>query len=263
MRLRDRLGDRVARQIKRQIKKQLAAGRFRARRFAFRPLRGNEAVVVMCLWNRPSRLSHILSMIDAQDAPHGVRLFLWNNTRLDHAGYLATLNEFAATGVLASVDIVRSPFNLGAIARFYWARRLAIHGYRGPVIVLDDDENVQPSFVSTALDHWRPKVLTAWWAFSITGGYWDRAPAEYGGRVDYAGTGGMVCGAEIFLDPRFFEDIPERFWSLDDIWLNYFAKQRGFGMAKLPVEIEFVMHETNHFHNNILLKEEFYNYLYP
>jgi hypothetical protein len=248
---------------KRLIKRQLLAGRFPARSFSFgRTRSGDAAVVVMCLWNRPSRLIDILDLLDAQESTSGVRLYLWNNSRADHAGHLATLRRYSPRGALVGVDIVRSPFNLGAIARFYWARHLVLRGYTGPVIVLDDDENVTPQFVATALEHYRPDTLTAWWAFSVgDGGYWDREHAVPGGRVDYAGTGGMVCNSAIFGDSAFFTGIPEKFWMLDDMWLNHFAGLKGYGLAKLPVEIEFVMHDTNQFHTQIYLKEEFHEYL--
>ncbi|MBC7594092.1 MAG: hypothetical protein H7288_09165 [Kineosporiaceae bacterium] len=247
---------------KRLIKSQLLYGRFPRRVYRFgRKRSGDELVVVMCLWNRPERLAKILDLLDSQNLSGGVRLYLWNNNRAEHTEYLATLARYQPTGALLSVEIVKSPYNLGAIARFYWVRRLVLGGYAGPIVVLDDDQDITPEFLSIASANYRPDTLTAWWAFSVGQGYWDRQPALVGGRVDYAGTGGMICNSEIFRDRSFFTGVPERFWMLDDMWLNHFAKIHGYKLAKLPVEIEFVMHETNQFHTQIYLKEEFYEYL--
>ena len=245
------------------IKKQLLAGRFASKSFRFASLDGQEAVVVMCLWNRSVRMPEILRQLDAQDHPAGVRLYLWNNKRSEHGHYLAALKAHTSSGALRRVDIVKSPFNLGAIARFYWVRKLVLGGYTGPVVTLDDDEDVQPAFVSTAVAAYRPRTLTAWWAFTLGDGYWDRTPATPGDRVDYAGTGGMVLDPAVFSDTGFFTGMPQQFWFLDDMWLNYFAKKQGYTFAKLDVQIDFVMHETNQFHEQVYLKEDFYNYLYP
>ncbi|MFP7834042.1 hypothetical protein [Marisediminicola sp. LYQ134] len=247
--------------VKNAIRRRLLAGRFRFDRHDFSAVSGREAIVVMCLWNRPSRLEHILRMLDGQEHPEGVVLLLWNNTRADRETYDAAIAAHESRGSLRRVDIVHSPFNLGAIARFYWARRLAVAGYEGPIIVLDDDEDVDSRFVSSALEQYDPLALTSWWAFTVHSVYFDRTAARVGDRVDYAGTGGMVCPATLFRDPRFFTDIPAPFWLLDDMWLNHFALARGLRLAKLDVEIAFVMDETNQAHGQAELKQDFWEYL--
>jgi hypothetical protein len=251
--------------VRNLIRRQLLTGRFPSSAHSYAPVTGREAVVLMCLWNRPSRLPEILERLDGQDFPDGVRLYLWNNNRRDRAIYKKALAEHRSTGAgaLHQVDLVTSVFNVGSIARFYWARRLALKGYTGPVIVLDDDQNFESSFVSTAFAHYDPRALTSWWAFTIHGAYWQRAPAVPGGDVDYAGTGGMICNSDIFLDADFFTTIPGRFWMIDDMWLNYFATGKGYTLRKLPVHIEAVMEETNQYHHQVELKEEFYRLLYP
>lgn len=215
----------------------------------------------MCLWNRPTRLARILRMLDAQDTQDGVHLYLWNNRRSDDRAYRSALANHVSRNALTTVDMVRSPFNLGAIARFYWVRRLVLHGYSGPVLVLDDDEEVGTEFVRSALSQYRPDTLACWWAFTVRSSYYDRVFAGPGDRVDYGGTGGMVCPAGIFAEPEFFTTIPPRFWLLDDMWLNHFAIERGFRLDKLEVHIEFVMDETNQSHGQATLKTEFWELL--
>ncbi|TPX00687.1 hypothetical protein FJ656_31515, partial [Schumannella luteola] len=152
---------RMRRGARHLVRSALIRGWFRSRDFAW----GDGGTpVLMCLWNRPERIGDVLRLLDAQDHPDGVRLYLWNNRREDHPRYLAALEEFAPAGALRGASIVKSPHNIGSIARFYWARKLEIAAPGHPVIVLDDDEDVTPSFVSDALRQYDPGAVTAWWA---------------------------------------------------------------------------------------------------
>lgn len=248
---------------KRALKRGLLSGWFRSRTFRFNVSAGREVPVLMCLWNRPGRMADVLRMLDEQDYPGGIDLFLWNNNRDDHAIYLEALSSFGGGHSLKSVTITKTPFNLGSIGRFYWARKLALGGQTGPLVVIDDDEDFHPDFISTCFATYQPRVASGWWAFAVGDSYYDRTPAEFGGRVDHVGPGGMVCNIALFQDPRFFTALPERFWMLDDLWFTYFAKQSGYTLAKLPVEIEFVLAETNQHHVQADLKREFFDFLYP
>jgi len=216
----------------------------------------------MCLWNRPERLADTLRMLDAQDYVDGIELYLWNNNRADHKYYLDVLRRFAARGSLVSVTLARSPHNVGSIGRFYWARAIAKIRPATPIIVIDDDENFTSAFVSQAQAAYRPEVLAGWWAWTIGEGYWDRTRAGEGDRVDHVGPGGSIMSAAIFLDDAFFTSIPDRFGLIDDIWLNYFAQRRGLSLSRLPVDIEFVLDETNQHHTQGYVKPEFFNFLY-
>lgn len=249
--------------VKRVIKRRLLGGKFRSKSFRFGTVTGREVPVLMCLWNRPGRIADVLRMLDEQDFVDGIDLFLWNNNRADHATYLEALAESTATQALKRVTIAKTPFNLGSIGRFYWARKLALTGQRGPLVVIDDDEDFTSDFISTCVATYQPRVASGWWAFSVGDSYYDRAPSDVGGRVDHVGPGGMVCNAELFKDPKFFTTLPEQFWMLDDLWFSFFVKQSGYSLAKLPVEIEFVLAETNQHHTQADLKREFFDFLYP
>lgn len=245
----------------RSIRRRLLAGDFRSTPFHWN-VRGGEAIVLMCLWNRPQRLIDVLQQLDAQVGISGVRLYLWNNNRADHDGYLKTLAEFAPTGALAAVDIVKSPYNLASISRFYWARKLSFDAPDSPVIVLDDDQDITQDFVEICLREYRPDRVSAFWAFRIDGtGYWDRDFAVVGGKVDHVGPGGMVCRLGLFQDERFFTRMPEKYWLLDDLWFTHFALRAGLTLAKLPVDIVFVLEETNQHWTQGEMKRDFYDFL--
>lgn len=178
--------------------------------------------------------------------------------------YERVIHEFEPRGVLASVSLVRSPFNLGSMSRFYLARQLARREGSRPFIVLDDDENVESDFVTRALDAYDPRALTAFWAFRAhRKNYSERDFAAPGEFVNHIGPGGMVADAAFFLDDDFFRKIPEQFWLLDDVWLSAYGPSRGYRLAKLDVAIEFVMDETNSYRSFIDSKQAFYEFLAP
>jgi hypothetical protein len=252
------------RRVRLFIRSQLIKGRFLALSVGLKPLRGAEAHVLMCLWNRPSRIETVLEMLDGQNFPPGIRLYLWNNNRSDHDVYVKAIREYTAKpdGVLRRVQLVKSPHNLGSIARFYWARKIQLGAPNTPVIVIDDDQDVTADFIADTVAAYDPATVTAWWAFTVGNAYWDRQPAAPGDRVDHVGPGGSIMSSSIFDNPQFFTDIPDAYRLLDDVWLSYFARKEGYGLAKLDVDMVFVLEETNQHHGQAGLKAEFFDYLY-
>ncbi|MEQ1734872.1 MAG: hypothetical protein ABL886_00410 [Rhodoglobus sp.] len=253
----------LRRRVRFALRTALLAGLFPRRSKVFGTPDASTASIVMCLWNRPSRITPILTMLDGQDYPGGVELFLWNNNRREHQPYVDAIREFEATGAVRAVHLARSPHNLGSIGRFVWARQIGRSRPGSAVIVLDDDQDVQPDFVTTLMAKFDPKRIFAWWAWVVVGGYHDRKPAEVGGRVDHIGPGASVMTVDIFADRKFFTDIPDRFRMLDDLWLTSYARRHGYPLEKLDVPVEFVMDETNQYHTQIGAKAEFFDYLYP
>jgi len=245
------------------MRQRLLAGRFRRFSTTWAPQTNDEARVLICLWNRPARIHDILTMLDGQEFAAGVRLYLWNNKREHLRTYRKAIAEFAPVGSLRGVELAQSPYNVGSIGRFYWARLIARRYPGGPVIILDDDQDVESTFVDRAIGSYDPQSVTAWWAWTIVGDrYWERREAGPHDVVDHIGPGGSVMPSTIFADDSFFTGIPDRFGLLDDIWLSYFAKTHGLSLAKLDLRIEFVMDETNQFHGQIDIKPAFYDYLY-
>ncbi|NQX33638.1 hypothetical protein [Herbiconiux sp. VKM Ac-2851] len=237
-----------------------ARGLVPARRAVGSPVAG-AVPVVMCLWNRPDRLERVLDGIAAQQGDRPVRLMLWNNQRRDRARYAELLRHRRPDRALASVEIVDSPLNIGGLARFFVLARLRRTGFAGPVILLDDDQEISPTFVSELLAASTPASVRGVWAWAIgSGGYWDRTPAT-GEEAGYVGTGGCVLDASIVDDRRFFTALPLNHLYLEDIWMNSVARRLGWTLAHVDAGYSFVEEEVGQHHTLADAKAEFFDYL--
>lgn len=240
----------------------LLAGAYSRRSWSWKASDGDEIAVVMCLWNRPSRIIPILTMLDGQKTSRPIRLYLWNNNRADHEHYVSALESFVPQGALAGTALAKSLVNVGSIGRFYWARPVARRNPSGYIVVLDDDQNILDDFIERAHDAGRADRVSAWWAWVVEGEYHTRRRATSADVVTHVGPGGSVVPVALVAARQFFTRIPDRFRMLDDLWLSYYARELGVSLHALPADIEFVMDETNQFHGQKDLKSEFFEYLY-
>lgn len=219
---------------------------------------GDDAVpVVVCLWNRPDRAEDVVRMLSEQRTSVRVRLLLWNNNPRD-AGRYARLATHDGSGALASVDVHDSARNIGGLARFVAARLARNGGYAGPMVMLDDDQDVSPTFIEDLLRDYLPRSVVAWWAFSQHGSYWRRAEIEPGDEADHAGTGGTVYDSALVADDRFFACLPSRFAFLEDQWMSFVAHRRGWRVVKARTDIGLVSEELNQYHALKPLKDVFF-----
>lgn len=219
--------------------------------------------VVMCLWNRADRVPSILNMLDAQEGGHRVRLLLWNNCEGDRSLYNRTVDSFQRSGALASVELFHSPHNIRGIGRFIFARKLRLSGYNGPLIMLDDDQSVSSSFISTALSSHRERQISGFWAWiADPRDYWKRDRAEIGDPANYVGTGGCVCDIDLFLDSSIFTEIPYDALFVEDIWMSRYAISRGWTLRRAHTEIRFIGFEDNQFHGLVDHKTELWRSLH-
>ncbi len=240
----------------------LPLGLFRGTTKSYRKDSKAAIPLVMCLWNRPSRLQTILEQIDAQQDAPPIHLILWNNAKHDRRHYSDVFESFQATGAIGRVTLIHSLVNAGGMGRFFVARKVSARGrQQRPILFLDDDQNVSPDFVRSTLAQFARRTAKGWWAWTIFGNYFDRVPAAPGASVDYAGTGGMVIDGTAFRSLKLFWELPTRYWFIEDLWLCSFVKNRGWELGKLEAEIEFVMDETNQNHVLFSLKPDFYEWL--
>ena len=254
-----------AARAKSALRWRLASFRYRRGYYSPRLLSGtpdrNGVLVQMCLWNRRERIEDVLMLLDKQQANRQINLQLWNNQPGDADYYAERIRAFRATGALASVTLYNSRLNIGGMGRFYQARKARRNGYRGPFIMLDDDQDISEDFVADLLRAAGPRRIAGFWAWTMEGDYWARTPAEVGDRVSYVGTGGCVCDIDIVEHDDFFTGLPRYFGFLEDLWMCGYARKHGWSLAKVDTPIEFVLDETNQHHTLGELKGEFYRYL--
>ncbi|WP_445969397.1 hypothetical protein [Agromyces sp. ZXT2-3] len=260
-----RLTARVTRRIER-ARRTLLLRRTEAGRFGMRTLAGESTPeslpVVMALWSRPERAREILAELSAQEGSPPLRLCWWNNApQHDHA-YRSAVDALPGIGALAGVEFRSSRVNIGGLARFLVIRRLRRQGYSGPVVLLDDDQVIGTDFIARLTAGYAPRSVRGVYAFRQHGSYWSREPIEDGDAATYVGTGGCVVDAEIVDDPEFFSAIPDRYRFIEDQWMSFRARTRGWTLAKTEAPFEFVLDERNQYHGLIDRKDEFFTYLY-
>lgn len=226
-------------------RRRFATGRIPSRTIVGTP--GPDGLpVVMCTWARIERLPATIAELDAQrDLDRPVDLYIWNNRRDRHPDVVAAAAAAACNASLRSITVVRSPVNLSSIARFYIARHLLLDGATGPFVVVDDDLRLPADLGRVALDAFRPRSASGFWAWTLDGSYWARTRAEVGDRVDHLGPAGMVADLAIVADRGFFDDLPREDWTMDDVWFSHWMLAHAMPMHRLPIDIEFLDDEHN------------------
>lgn len=224
-------------------------------------VRDDAVPVIMCLWNRPDRLEPVLALLAAQTADRPIRLVLWNNHRGDHRRYRELVQSARLTGALQSIELTQSPLNIGGVGRFCALARLRRRGVAGPVVLLDDDQDIGDSFVSDLLKAYEPRSVKGVWAFGIAQSYWNRWEIADGAPASYVGTGGCVLDAALVDDRRWHTRLPRRYLFVEDVWMNFVALRQGWTLAKAASPFTFVQEEKNQYHRLIDLKESFYSEL--
>jgi hypothetical protein len=217
--------------------------------------------VIVCLWRRPYRLSAVLEQLSEQVGGPSLRLILWNNDPANSATYRRTIADHGARGAVASIELQNSRTNLGGIARFVVARHITAAESGRPFVMLDDDEDIATTFITDLLEVYAPRTYAGFWAFNTRESYWDRVAATGGETVNYVGTGGSICDAEIVRDRGFFDGIPDRFGFIEDLWASYYAASRGWRLRKVDTPIELQDEGGNQYHAYVDLKRQFHDYL--
>lgn len=221
-----------------------------------------DLAVIICLWNRPNRLSDLLSQLESQVGPRTISVYFWNNQPEDDAHYRSVLAGYEPAGAVASVHYRSSATNFGGVARFLVAHQLRRReAYSGPFVMLDDDQDIGDSFISDLSNAYRPHSVAGVWAFQTDGTYWGRTQLFHGEQADYVGTGGSICDSALVASDTFLTELPQEYAFMEDIWMSFQARGRGWTLRHVETEYTFVMHESNQYHSLVHRKDEFYAYL--
>jgi hypothetical protein len=160
------------------------------------------------------------------------------------------------------VELVTSPSNVGGIGRFYAISRLRRSKISGPIVLLDDDQDITAAFVRDLISRYTPESIHGVWAYRQTESYWHRVEVFDGEEATYVGTGGCILNSEIVDDHRFFSAFPRRYLFLEDIWMNFVALQHGWRLARIETPYAFVQEEVGQHLELAALKAEFFAYLH-
>lgn len=202
--------------------------------------------VVVCVWRRPAGLRALVGDLLVQQGAE-LAVVLWSNHRGRAFDVATAAARLRAAGIPTTT--VSSPTNLGGIARYVVARHLHARGWRGPVVTIDDDMRVQPSFVARLIDQWSPRSLLGVWAWRTgPGGYWDRTMVVSGTEADYVGAGGAVVDLDVFADESFFTGLPDAYGMIEDLWLTRWVRARGWRVvgADAPFHLDDDVHGLGH-----------------
>lgn len=210
----------------------------------------DDVALIMCLWNRRSRIDSILKMLDQQVTSRRIRLILWNNSVADRDYYDKKVRGQIFAGAVSSVELVQSPHNIRGIARFIAIKHLVNSGYTGGYLMLDDDQEVSSSFVATLLNDYEPRCIAGCWAWRASAhDYWKREAALPGEPANYVGTGGCVCDSAIVADDTFFTELPMAGLFVEDVWMCRYALDRGWKVRRCNAAISFGHEDDNQYHD--------------
>jgi glycosyltransferase involved in cell wall biosynthesis len=124
-------------------------------------------------------------------------------------------------------------------ARFLLAKDLAEDGYE-KIIFIDDDEIIPNTFIEECYSQYDESCVKSFWAHRVNSRYKRKIKVEKEELGNYAGTGGLICSAKLFLNEDFF-DCPEEYWIIDDLWLSYYVlKFTDYKIKELKTDIKFI-----------------------
>ena len=128
-------------------------------------------------------------------------------------------------------------------ARFIMAQDLANEGYE-KIIFIDDDELFSENFIQDCYDQYEEDAVKTFWAHKIEKVYHRKVKLEGNELGNYAGPGGLVCSAKVFLG--------------DELWLSYYLlKFTNYKIKTLDTKIHFLKDTKATFLTLKNLKQEF------
>ena len=207
----------------------------------------------MCTYIRFENLKKTLGCIERQTNKDFDFYIADNSCR--HEKLLAYLKKFN-NGMSISVHNYNNEFK--QFSRFLLARDLAEQGYE-KIIFIDDDEIIPDTFIQECHDQYEEDSIKSFWSHMIEDRYNRKIKLEKNEIGNYAGTGGLVCSSNLFLNEDFF-DCPEEYWIIDDLWLSYYVLSfTDYKIKELKTNINFIKDMKATFRTLGNLKQEFSN----
>lgn len=200
----------------------------------------------MCTWKRIERLPITIKLLENQTY-HDFTFCIWNN----NPGIKNEINKIISESKL-NIEVHHNQENIGGIGRFHYAKQKD-----GIIIFIDDDLEFDENMVEYFVNIYKPKHIFSWHAWKIKGGYWNRERV-FSGDCDYAGTCGMVADSGVFKDKKLFDDLPEKYKFVEDLWLCYFSKyEHRYKIQACTLNIWAINDNKNQCRNLFKIKDLF------
>jgi glycosyltransferase involved in cell wall biosynthesis len=193
----------------------------------------SKTALIMCTYVRFENLKLTLTCINNQ-TDKNFDFYIVDNSNQNEK-LLKYLDKYKGN-LNISVHNYQNDFK--QFARFLLARDLAEEGYE-KIIFIDDDEIIPNTFIEECHRQYEPNVVKSFWAHRINARYQRKIKIVGDELGNYAGTGGLICEAKLFLNEDFF-DCPEEYWIIDDLWLSYYIlKFTDYEIKELRTYITF------------------------
>jgi glycosyltransferase involved in cell wall biosynthesis len=194
----------------------------------------SKTALIMCTYIRFENLSTTLACINNQ-TDKNFDFYIVDNSN-QNKKLLKYLDKFRGN---LNISVHNYSNEFKQFARFLLAKDLAEEGYE-KIIFIDDDEIIPETFIQECHDQYEPDTVKTFWAHKIDKIYKKKIKLEKDEVGNYAGTGGLICDAKLFLNEDFF-DCPEEYWIIDDLWLSYYLlKFTEYKIKELRTDIKFI-----------------------
>jgi len=195
----------------------------------------SKTALIMCTYIRLENLQHTFTSLINQ-TNKDFDFYICDNSN-NNEKLLKIINKHSLDFNLSIYDYGN---NFKQFARFIVAQDLAKDGYER-VIFIDDDQILPETFIQDCYEQYENDCVKSFWSHKIEKIYKSKIKLERDELGNYAGTGGLVCSASIFLD-EFFFTCPEQFWIIDDLWLSYYIlKYTDLKIKTLNTKISFII----------------------
>ena len=214
----------------------------------------SKTALILCTYIRLTNMPKLLQKLHVQ-TNKTFDLYISNNSQNNDNKLIGYFKKY---GVDLNINVFIKNYEnkYKQFSRFYMARDLAKEGYE-KIIFIDDDEVLPSSFMQDCYDQYNENEIKSFYAHSFKEDYWAKVRLKPGEFGNYAGTGGLMCSAKIFLDERIFE-CPEKYHIIDDLWFSYFIlKFTNYKITLLDTDIQFIKDDKATFVNLIDIKRKF------
>jgi glycosyltransferase involved in cell wall biosynthesis len=194
----------------------------------------SKTALIMCTYVRFENLNTTLACINNQ-IDKDFDFYIVDNSGQNEK-LLKYLDKFKGN---LNISVHNYANDFKQFARFLLAKDLAENGYE-KIIFIDDDEIIPNTFIEECHSQYDESCVKSFWAHRVNSRYKKKIKVEKEELGNYAGTGGLICSAKLFLNEDFF-DCPEEYWIIDDLWLSYYVlKFTDYKIKELKTDIKFI-----------------------